>query len=923
MNLIDNIQKYVRAANYLTVSQIYLQDNFLLNQKLEVKDIKRRLFGHWGTCPGINFVYAHLNYFVKQYKQSAIFVLGPGHGFAALQANLFLEGTLSKYYKEASLDEKGIAYVSKMFSWPYGVSSHSNPEAPGLILEGGELGYSLSTAYGAILDNPDLLAVCMIGDGEAETGPIASAWHINKLIDPVTNGTVLPILHVNGYKISGPTVFARMSDEELTFLFKGYGYEPFFVKGNDNVDEQMLTTLDKCYKRISEIKKQAKKQKSFSPRFPMIILQTAKGWTGIKELKNKKIEGSINAHQVVAPNVRKDEIELEALEKWLKSYKFEELFDNKKGFSKDLLSILPSDDLRIGNNSHVYSHRIYKELILPESQKLAKEVKSPGKLESNSMRMAGIFLNEVFKLNKKQKNFRLMSPDETYSNRLDNVFETTARAFVWPYDSEDKDMSFDGRVMEMLSEHNLHGLAQGYILTGRHAAFTTYEAFAQIFSSMAHQYEKFLKVARTLKWRGNMASMIYLISSVLWRQEHNGFTHQNPSIIGSMLEKHDCNINAYFPVDDNSMIVCLRECLSSKSKINLVIAGKTIEPRWLTLDQAEKEFKNGGIDIWDFISDKNPDIVVAGIGDYVTKEAIAAVELIKDVAPEIKIRFVNVLKLSGRCQCKDTYHPQIAKAEIYFTDDKPAIINYHGYPETIESMLFYVKNPQRFSVHGYEEIGGTTTPFDMHVRNHTSRYHLAIEILEKMMKSKVIKQEKAEKLIRHYQEALSQHYTYITIYGADPIEFDEWNLDNLDQAEKDSMQLTVLDKAKTIAIVGLSNNSDKYSYKVALYLQGKGYKIIPVNPNVVKVLGELSYPDIYSIPSNIKIDLVTIYRKSEDVGPHVDEVIKRGNIKTIWLPEGVRNRQAEEYAEKNGITIVSDFCIMKEHQRLQQKLSIN
>ncbi len=645
----------------------------------------------------------------------------------------------------------------------------------------------------------------------------------------------------------------------------------------------------------------------------------------MKELKNKKIEGNISAHQVVAGNARKDEIELLAIEEWLRSYQFEELFDDKNGFDKDILGILPDEKFRIGNNPHVYSHRIYKELVLPDAKQLEKKFETPGKLTSQSMKMAGTYLKEVFRLNQKTKNFRLMSPDETYSNRLDDVFSVTSRGFVWPIQSTDKDITRNGRVMEMLSEHNLHGLAQGYILTGRHAVFTTYEAFAQIFSSMTHQYEKFLKVARTLSWRGDMASMNYMFSSVLWRQEHNGFTHQNPSFISGVLEKHDCHISAYFPVDDNSMIAIMQETLSSKNSINVIVAGKTLEPRWLTLIQSQKQLQQGGIATWDFASDPStssgqvPDVVVCGIGDYVTKEALAAVEMIKYKVPQAKIRVVNIIKLHGKCSCTDSFHPQIPDAEKHFTEDKPVIVTFHGYPETIESMLLSVKNPQRFSVHGYQEQGGTTTPFDMHVRNKTSRYHLAIEMIEKLSEQKVISKKETEILTRQYQQALSEHFVYVTTYGVDPIELEEWHFDPMTTIKKDAVQLDVLQKAKTIALVGMSPDPDRYSHKVGIYLKSKGYTIIPVNPSISEVLDEKVYPDVLSIPKDQKVDIVAIYRRSEDVFLHVKEVVKRGNIQTIWLPEGVRNKEAEAFAAKAGITVVSDFCIMKEHQKIEIK----
>ena len=457
--ILHNINAYIRAANYLTVAQIYLQDNFLLERPLKTEDIKPKLSGHWGTCPGINFVYGHANYLVKKHKQSAILVLGPGHGMPGLQANLFLEGTLEKYYQKAERNAEGIEYISKMFTWPYGFSSHCSPETPGLMLEGGELGYSLASAYGAVLDNPDLLAICLIGDGEAETGAIATAWHINKLIDPATNGAVLPILHVNGYKISGPAIFGRMSNRELKELFSGYGYEPFFVAA-PNIHEKMLKVLETCHGRIKRIQREARKANApFKPRFPMIILQTPKGWTTVKELRGQQIEGTILAHQVVMPTVRGDEQELQALEEWMRSYHFEELFDKEKGFAKEVLSVTPDEKLRMGDNPSMFGKH-YKALVLPKAEKLAKEIGMRGEIQSNALRMLGSYLKEIFVLNKKQRNFRLLSPDETYSNRLDEVFQVTSRAFVWPHLSSDKDMAADGRVMEMLSELNLHGLAQ-------------------------------------------------------------------------------------------------------------------------------------------------------------------------------------------------------------------------------------------------------------------------------------------------------------------------------------------------------------------------------------------------------------------------------------------------------------------------------
>lgn len=909
-SLIEKIQKYVRAANYLSATQIYLQDNFLLNKPLSTHDIKPRLSGHWGTCPGINFTYAYTNYIAKKYKQPSIYLLGPGHGFAALQANLFIEGTLGKYYPQAKVNKAGIEFVSKSFSWPYGFSSHSCPEAPGLILEGGELGYSLATAYGAVLDNPKLLAVCLIGDGEAETGPLSSAWHLNKLLDPSQNGVVLPILHLNGFKISGPTVFGRMSNLQLKSLFKGYGYDPVIV-GGKNIYQQMLKVMETVYSKIKDIKIKAKKGKRFSPIYPMIILKTPKGWTGIKALRGKKIEGTINSHHVVIPNVKNDAEELKALEKWLKSYRFDELFSETEGFSKDVLSLVPEQGLKIGDQDVVFG-RDYIPLKLPDVSKLEKEVDQAGKHLSNSMRMAGSYLRQIFELNEKEINFRLMSPDETYSNRLDEVFEVTSRAFVWPHQKYDNHLSPNGRVMEILSEHNLHGLSQGYILTGRHAIFATYEAFAQIVSSMAHQYIKFLKATRETNWRHDISSMNYILTASAWRQEHNGYTHQNPSFISGLLEKNHDFVKVYFPADENSMLATLDEVMSSKNAINTIVAGKTPELRWLSLNQARKSLKDGLL-TWDFASYPDPDVVLVGVGDYVSKECLAAIDILKKDIPYLNLRFVNILRLSAKCTCQDEYHPQIPNAEDYFTSDKPVIVNFHGYPEVMKAILFDQKNPSRFSVHGYQERGGTTTPFDMLSRNNASRFHLALEVLQKAKQLGVIEQGVYQKFTRKYTHALIEHQSFVKKHGKDPEDIESWQwqapqLDNLDPEEVEKIDL--LKESKTIAMVGLSDKPHRTSYRVAQYLKSRGFRIIPVNPNISKTLGQKAYPNLLSIPKNVKIDIVDIFRKPEEVIPHMKEIIERGGIKSVWLQDGVSSQNAEEFAQDFGLTLVSNFCIM-------------
>lgn len=916
---IQNIKKYVRAVNYLTVTQIYLQDNYLLDRPLHPNDIKQKLFGHWGTCPGINFVYGNVNHLIKKHKQSAVFVLGPGHGMPGLQANLFLEGTLGKYYPKATMDEKGIAYISKMFAWPYGFSSHCSPETPGLILEGGELGYSLSSAYGAVMDNPDLLAICLIGDGEAETGAIASGWHLNKLIDPAGNGAVLPILHVNGYKISGPTIFGRMSDTELHSLFSGYGYEPIIVSGN-HIYEDMYLALEKSYSMITSLQKKARSGSvDFVPKFPMIILKSPKGWTTIPEIKGQKIEGTIRAHQVVMPGVKTDETELSALEQWMRSYHFEELFDRKSGWDKDVLSIIPDEKLCMGDNPSMFG-LLHKKLLLPDVKKLKKNVTVLGQNNANAMRMAGVYLREIFTLNEKNNNFRLMSPDETYSNRLDDVFDVTSRGFVWPIVKSDLHIARDGRVMEMLSEHNMHGLAQGYVLTGRHAVFTTYEAFAQIFSSMAHMYQKFLKYVRKMPWRQDIPSMNYLLTSTAWRQEHNGYSHQNPSFVSGMLEKHSDFVKAYYPVDDNSMLAVMEEIMSSVNQMNIVTAGKTPEPRWLTYAQAKKAVKTG-LQTWDFVSDDNPDIVLVGIGDYVTNEALSAIALLKKDIPKIRIRFVNIIRLQGYCDCPGKKHPQLPDAEKYFTLDKPVLINFHGYPEVIQSMLFHVKNTDRFSVHGYVEEGGTTTPFDMQVRNKTDRYHLAIEVLETLSRRNVITEKERSMCAGKYAETLKHHQQYIRKYGTDPDYIADWKWNQtLPEIDKSIINYDeVLRHAKTIAFVGLSDKEQRDSHRVAKYFQEKGYRIIPINPYVPHVLGEKSYKTLADVPKEVHIDIVDIFRKSSEIQKHLEEIVEIGGIQTVWLAEGVTTRKTEDFAQDYGLNLVTNYCILEAHKKLTVK----
>lgn len=771
----SHLEKYLRAANYLTAAQIFLQDNFLMERELTFDDIKPRLLGHWGSGPGVNFAYAHLSWLAKKHSQDMMFVLGPGHAFPALQANLFLEGTLSHFYNQTPQNLDGLAYLCRQFSWPYGFPSHSNPGTPGVILEGGELGYSLSTSYGAALDNPNLVVACLVGDGEAETGPAAAAWHLNKLVNPRTNGVVLPILHLNGYKISAPTVFGRMSNYELMALFNGYGYHPVIVDATeaDDPHKAMADALEWAYGLIQELRSSSD---SVSPRLPMLIMRTLKGWTGVKELNGNKIEGNCLSHQVVLTEAKSDEKQLQLLSNWLRSYNFTELFHREDGFGSYIREVMPENPtMRLGMSSHAHGgDRHYTPLKLPDPGKFAEDASTPGTIGSSSMRRAGLYLQEVFQLNEDNKNFRLMSPDETYSNKLDAVFGVTSRAWQWPLAPWDKDMSRGGRVMEMLSEHNLQGLLQGYVLTGRHSVFASYEAFIQVVASMMDQYAKFLNQARLVEWRGEIPSLNYILTSSGWRQDHNGFSHQNPGFIDDALRRQGDFVDIYFPPDGNTTLAVLQHMLSSTKQINVLVAGKTQEPRWLTPELAKKQLE-AGIMTWQFASDPNPDVVLAGIGDYPMKEVMAAIDLIKQEWPDIKVRCVNISSLTSCGLGRGGLCVDQLVFEEHFTKDKPVICNFHGYPETLKSILFnYTHHPRRFEVRGYIESGSTTTPFDMHVRNRTSRYHLVMAVFERMARSGRFSGHETEVIIQKYQQKIDENTDYIKIHGQDKPEIDAW-----------------------------------------------------------------------------------------------------------------------------------------------------
>ena len=775
---LENIKKFIRAANYLTVSQIFLQDNFLLERELKFDDIKPRLLGHWGSCPGVNHVYAHLLNIQKQldFAKSGLktaFMLGPGHAFPALQANLFLEETLSKIDKNAVRNSQGIAYISKNFSWPGGFPSHASPFTPGVILEGGELGYSLSTAFGAVLDNPNLVMTTLIGDGEAETGPIASAWHLNKIINPVENGVVLPILHLNGYKISGPTIFGSMSDFELIQFFHGAGWEPKIVDeySAEDFDLELSKIFSDAFRDISRIK--FGRNNGFV-RLPMIIMRSKKGSSGVAENNGEKIEGNSLAHQVPLLKAKSDEKELKKLEKWLKSYKFEELFDFEKGEFKPWLDdFLPEKSSRIGQNRFVYANLNFAELKLPEIHERMGE-------KSLAMNAVGDFLKEIFEKN--PENFRFFSPDETYSNKLDAIFKATSRSWQREIKPWEKDLAKNGRVTEILSEHSLQGLLQGYILTGRHGVLTSYEAFAPIISSMMDQYAKFLAQSKEVKWRGDLASLNYILTSTGWRQDHNGFSHQNPSFIDEVLRRENGIGQIFLPADDNSAVVAISKILKSRNNINVLVAGKTPEPRYFSLESAQKQLENSGIFVFDswknqeitdwnlILEDDEPDLILAASGDYVFKETVAALQVLLHDVPQVKIRLVYAQTLCGKGI--GTFENTLSKSDFVkiFTKNKPVIFAFHGYAKTLKSILFDYENPSRIKINGYEEKGSTTTPFDMLARNRVSRYDIVIRALNSVDKD----DEAFEKLAREYRKRQDDALHFAREKSVDTSEIENW-----------------------------------------------------------------------------------------------------------------------------------------------------
>ncbi len=760
---LKDMNAYFRALNYISVGQLYLLDNPLLKEELKWSHVKKKIVGHWGTVPGQNFIYTHLNRIIKKNDLNMIYISGPGHGGNAVVSNVYLEGTYSNTYPEVSEDIEGLKKLFKQFSFPGGIASHAAPETPGSINEGGELGYSLSHAFGAVFDNPDLIAACVIGDGEAETGPLATSWHSNKFLNPKRDGIVLPILHLNGYKISNPTVLSRISNEELSSLLYGYGWKPYLVEGSTTMElhKNMALTLDKIIKEIKKIQYNARYNNKVERVFyPMIVLRTPKGWTGPKLVEGKKIEGTFRSHQVPIP-LENDE-ELKQLEKWLKSYHPEELFDDNGHLLPYLKKLVPYNPM--GANPNANGGLLLQELKVPSIDKYAVKFTHPGEIEKEDMRVLGEFIRDIIKEN--PNNFRVFGPDETMSNRLSHLFEADNRCWYLTKKKEDEYLSYDGRIMDSyLSEHTCEGWLEGYILTGRHGVFVSYEAFIRIVDSMASQHAKWLKVANELPWRKDIASLNYILTSNVWQQDHNGYTHQDPGFIDHLANKKADIVRVYLPPDSNCLLSCFDHVIRTKNYINVIVASKHMRPQWLTMEEA-KEHCAKGLSKWEFASNDNKgtDIVLVSIGDAPTLENMAAVSIIRSYLPDIKIRFINVVDLMKLEP--NTKHPHGLTNVEYnklFTKDKPIIFNYHGYPTLIHE-LTYERENKNISVHGYMEEGTITTPFDMRVKNEIDRYHIVIDIINHL---EVGKTREGKKIIRLMEEKLKYHDSYIREYGID------------------------------------------------------------------------------------------------------------------------------------------------------------
>ncbi len=763
----DTLQKidaYWRAANYLSVGQIYLQDNPLLERPLTLVDIKPRLLGHWGTTPGLNLLYVHLNRLIKENDLNMIYVMGPGHGGPGIVANSYLEGSYTEHYPAIERNRNGLQRLFRQFSWPQGIPSHVSPEVPGSIHEGGELGYSLAHAYGAAFDNPDLIVACVVGDGEAETGALAASWHSNKVLNPARDGAVLPILHLNGYKIANPTVLARISREELIDLMRGYGHEPYFVEGDDPalVHQALAGALDAVLAQIHGFQQQARvlepEQPLSRPRWPMIVLCTPKGWTGPKRVDDKQVEGSWRSHQVPIAEFKTGG-HVEQLESWLKSYRPEELFDEDGRFREELAALAPTGQRRMGCNPHANGGALLKPLDMPSFRVYAVPVTEPGAMEAEATRVLGRFLRDVMRLNLKAANFRLFGPDETASNRLDAVFEVSGKVWLDSVDEErDNHLSADGRVMEVLSEHLCEGWLEGYLLTGRHGLFSCYEAFIHIIDSMFNQHAKWLKVCNQIPWRKPIASLNYLLTSHVWRQDHNGFSHQDPGFIDHVASKKSDVVRIYLPPDANTLLSVADHCLRSRNYVNLIIAGKQSSPQWLDMDAAVRHCA-AGAGVWEWASrdagvgQVDPDVVMACAGDVPTLEALAAVTLLRTYVPDIRIRFVNVVDLM-----------------VLFTTDKPVIFAFHGYPAIIHKLTYRRHNHDNIHVRGYKEEGTTTTRFDMVVLNNVDRFQLALDAIQRI--PRLANQVAAE--TARYETTMQRHKLYIGEHGEDMPEILDW-----------------------------------------------------------------------------------------------------------------------------------------------------
>ncbi len=771
------IDRYWRAANYLSVGQIYLLDNPLLRQPLELKHVKPRLLGHWGTTPGLNFLYAHLNRVIRSRDLDVIFMVGPGHGGPAAVANTYLEGTYTERYPHISRDIEGMRALFRQFSFPGGIPSHCAPEIPGSIHEGGELGYALSHAFGAAFDNPELLVACVIGDGEAETGPLATAWHSNKFLNPATDGAVLPILHLNGYKIANPTVLARIPRAELDSLMTGYGYQPYFVEGADptKLHRELADTLDLVLDEIRAIQQAARAPgaRVSRPRWPMIVLRTPKGWTGPKSIDGKPVENHWRSHQVPFSDVATGKGRLALLEEWLRSYKPQELFDDNGALRAELQALAPTGARRMGANPRANGGELLRDLKLPNFRDYAVPVGAPGASDYESTRAMGLMLRDVLKLNTTQRNFRVFGPDETASNRLDAVFEVTNRQWLAERFVDDDKLAAEGRVMEYLSEHTCQGWLEGYLLTGRHGLFSCYEAFIHIIDSMFNQHAKWLKVtSKEIPWRRPIASLNILLTSHVWRQDHNGFSHQDPGFIDHVVNKKADIIRVYLPPDANTLLCVTDWCLRSRNFVNVIVAGKQPAPQWLSIDAAIKHCAAGiGIFEWASNDDGDPDVVIGCAGDVPTLEALAAVELLRTHIPELKIRVVNVVDLMTLQPSEEHPHGLSDREfDTLFTTDKPIIFAYHGYPWLIHRLTYRRRNHGNLHVRGYKEEGTTTTPFDMVVRNDLDRFHLAMDVIDRVPKLGYC----AAHARQWLRDKLTEHRGYIVQAGQDLPEIREW-----------------------------------------------------------------------------------------------------------------------------------------------------